>query len=97
MDDHKRWKAAKYDERTIQKIRKMTDRNDHTKAYIEGCKMIGARQLGKKFELLEQLQKLEGHLPGPLSQYRYSLYQDMMKEAERSLDPEEYKEFYGSF
>jgi len=95
--EHKTWKAARYDERTIEKIRKMTKRNDHNNAYIEGCKMIGARQLGKKFELVEGLNRLEGHLPHQLSEYRYSLYQDMMKAAERSLSPDEYKEFYRSF
>lgn len=96
--DQEIWKvASKLNPGIISKIKRMTDRNHHSEALIEGAKMLGYSHLAKKLELIGELHKLEGHLPRPLGDYQYSLYKDMMKAAERDLTPEEFTVFNGAY
>lgn len=90
-------KTAAFDPNTIKAIRRLTQRNDHTRAYIEGSKMLGLSQLMKKFTLVKQLEELEQHLPSGLGNYRYTLYEDLMSTAKSMLSEDEYQQFYMSF
>ena len=94
--DRSKTAAGKFDPAVVKQMKKLTDSNHHDEAYIAGAKMLGATQLAKKFELVAELAKLEGHLPGDLSKYRYSLYEQLKKHAEQTLAPEEFKQFYGA-
>lgn len=89
--------SKKLDEKDIADLNSMTGRNDHTTAYIKGSELIGATHTAKKLELVAKLLKLEGYLPADLSKYQYRLYQEMLKEAKRTLSPEGYDEFYSCF
>lgn len=98
--DHSLWKEASINDSvlmSIDKIRSMTRRNNHSEAYAAGAEALGARKLAKQFELLAQLRDLEGHMPRTLGDYQYQLYQDMMTYAKRVLDEDTYDQFYGSF
>jgi hypothetical protein len=81
----------------IDKLKKLTEQNDHDAAYILGAKSLGLTHLAKKFELIKSLADLEGHLPHGLSEYRYGVYKEMMKAAEQHLPADEYQAFYHSF
>jgi hypothetical protein len=95
--NHQMWKTGRFDPKTIEKIRHLTDVNDHSAAKVLGAWMLGDRKLIKKMELVQELHKLEGHLPGHLYKYSYELYQEMMDKAERSLKPEEFEAFRSVF
>ena len=90
-------RTAAFDAAKVKQMAKMVQENNHQEAYVMGAKMLGATQLAKKLELVVQLHKLEGHLPRPLSDYSYSLYQEMMKHAKQTLDPQEYEQFHAAF
>ena len=96
-DYSRKGKTAAFDSAKVKQIARMVQENNHQEAYAMGAKMLGATELAKKFELITQLLKLEGHLPRPLGDYSYSLYKDMMKHAEQTLDPKEYEQFHAAF
>jgi hypothetical protein len=81
----------------IEKLKRLTDDNNHSEALILGAKSLGLSHVVKKLELVKALQDLEGHLPHGLSDYRYGLYNEVMKHAKQTLSPEEYEEFHGCF
>jgi hypothetical protein len=89
--------SVTFDPEVAEKIKKLTARNDATKAYILGCKMLGATPLVKKLELVSKIQDLEGYLPSGLNTYRYSIYQEMLEIAKGRLTPDEYDQFYKLF
>ena len=89
--------AVGFNTATIKRIARMTDRNDHTRAYIAGAKMLGLKALAAAFERVSRAQEREGYLPHGLSEERYGLYKQMMAEAERRLTPEEFKSFHSAF
>jgi hypothetical protein len=78
-------------------IARLTDRNDHNTAMMEGAKLLGLKSLAKKLELIGKLHILEGHMPGSLLTYRRSLYDELMAVAKKKLSPKNYDAFYGSF
>jgi hypothetical protein len=95
--DHSIWKEAHFDLVVVDHIKKMTARNLHSEALVLGAKMFGAKELEKKAKLVLELIKLEGHMPKPLGEYNYSLYQQMMEYAKRVLAPEEFDQFHRAF
>jgi len=95
--DYSRTKTADFDPMKVKQIAKMVQQNNHQEAYAMGAKMLGATHLAKKFELIVQLHKLEGHMPKGLNDYSYSLYQEMMKHAQQTLEPAEYEQFHAAF
>ena len=86
-----------FDLNKVKKIQQMTDRNDHQNAYVEGAKLLGAKHLEKKFKLVADLYKLEGHMPSGLRDYSYSLYKDLMTFAQQQLPPSDYELFSSAF
>lgn len=82
---------------TVRKIARLTQNNDVVGALVEGTKMLGLSELQQKVALVGKLQDLEGELPPGLSEYRYGLYQTMMRHAKQVLTAEEYNQFYKAF
>jgi hypothetical protein len=81
----------------IQDIERLVDGNHHTEAYALAAKKLGAKALAKKFELVQELQKIEGNIPSDLRKYRDSLYDVLMGEAKRLLSDDDYEEFHSAF
>jgi len=86
---------SKFNAATVQKITNLKDKNHHTEAYLLGAKMMGYTELAKKFDLINQLVKLEGH--NPIRTYEYELYQALLASAKTELSPKEYLQFYSAF
>ena len=84
-------------EMAIAKIAKMTDRNDHVGALIEGAKFLKHKKLVKFFEGCQAIQDAMGHQPTELRDLRYQGYEELMKYAKSKLSAEEYKAFHGAF
>jgi hypothetical protein len=56
---------------------KLTDRNDHGAARLLAAKLAGDKRLIKIVQAINIIIDLEGH--NPISQYAYSVYQNIMK------------------
>lgn len=82
---------------TIDRIRRMTDRNAHSEALVLGAELLGAKALKDKLQLVAKLHDLEGSMPPQLKGYRDYLYDSMMTWAKKKLSTDEYKSFYGAF
>jgi|ETNmetMinimDraft_4_1059912.scaffolds.fasta_scaffold11647_2 hypothetical protein len=54
----------------IEKIRLLTDRNNHTVARLELAKMVGSKQHVKFYSAIVDIQDVVGHLPMGLSRVR---------------------------
>jgi hypothetical protein len=89
--------AKNLNPKVIERLRRMTHGNNVSEAYVVGAEAIGAKHLAEKFKLIQQLVKLEGHKPAGLNDYQYGLYQEMMRQAKRTLDEAGFQEFYQSF
>jgi hypothetical protein len=81
----------------VRRIARMVQRNDHTRAYIAGAKLLGADALAEQFREIDRTQEAEGFLPHALGEHRYALYQEMMALAKQQLTPAEYAQFYRAF
>lgn len=81
----------------VEKIRGMTQRNDHSNAYVEGAKLLGAKHLEKKFKLVADLVDLERSMPRDLGNYQYALYRDLLAFAKQELPSSDYDLFYRAF
>jgi hypothetical protein len=99
MMDHTIWKAARaeLDPIVLDKIKRLTDRNHHGEALIEGAKMLGLRRTIQKLELLGKLKDLESNSTHHLQEYQYQLYEEVMRFAKQQLSREDYDEFYGAY
>jgi hypothetical protein len=75
----------------------MTQENDHIRALKTGAEMLSHRGLLQKLELLEELYELEGSLPAGLSNYKDSLYQELMRFAKQQMNEKEYNAFYNAY
>lgn len=80
----------------LARLKGLTSRNNHSAALVLAAKMLGLTAMMRKFELVDQLIKLEGHKPKNLSDYSYALYEQLIEQAKRSLSPEDYEQFYRS-
>lgn len=81
MDDL-RWKVASKDDEVqaiLPKLKRLTSGNHHNEAYLLAAKTLGAKKLEQKFQAIEKLMDLDGHLDSNLSKYSYSTYQDLME------------------
>lgn len=81
----------------LDQLKELTNRNYHAEALVLGAKLLGARALGKKLDLVRQLRDLEGFMPPGLGKYRDTLLDALMEHAKRSLSEEDYQAFYGCF
>lgn len=59
------------------KIAKHTADNNNTKGYAIAAEIAGATKIVKILENIDKIQKLEGHMPHDLMNYRNSLYQQI--------------------
>ena len=66
-------------EEFVEELSDMTDKNYHTEALILVSEYYGLKKYVKILEKILEIQDIEGYLPGDLSQYKYSLYQEIMK------------------
>ena len=62
----------------IEKIRLLTDRNNHTMARYELAKMVGSKQHMKFYQGIIDIQDVVGHLPKGLSDVRNDMEKPFM-------------------
>ena len=79
------------------KLAKLTDRNDHNGALLEGAKIIKAKRLANIMKSIIAIHKEEGSMPVELMRYRDSISRRLMHLAKKKLSPEDYTQFHGAF
>lgn len=84
MDSYKQmWESQNLEEKKefkqsdIDKVAKLTDRNEHTKSLIHIAKVMGDKRSFKKLELIDKLHNEYGHLHSGLKSMRDEVYQDL--------------------
>ena len=83
----------------VRRVARMVDNNEHGGAYVECCTLLvgkGAEDIREKLILINYKHQSMGYLSGDLSSERYTLYQKMLKCAEKQLTTEQYDRLYGS-
>ena len=74
LDEKKEFKQS-----DIDKVAKLTDRNEHTKSLIHIAKSMGDRKSLKKLELIDKMHDEYGHMPKGLMDMRNEVYDDLKK------------------
>ena len=77
----------------IDKVAKLTDRNEHTKSLIHIAKSMGDRGAVKKLELIDKMHNEYGHMPKGLMDMRNEVYDDLKKGMEKYSNG---KDMYGA-
>jgi len=83
--------------KSIEKIAKLTDSNNHTEAALELAKLIGNKKWIKVLESIDDIQDAVGHLPSEIGQYRNSVLTQLFTEAEKKFDKITYNELRQAF
>jgi len=90
MDSYKKmWESENLEEKKefkqsdIDKVEKLTDRNEHTKSLIHIAKSMGDKKSLKKLELIDKMHNEYGHMPKGLMDMRNEVYDDMKKDMEK--------------
>lgn len=85
--------------KTVQKIAKMTDQNDHTNALAMGLELMGLDPEAMRAQkLARKIEKAGGYSPGDAMAKEYKkLYDTLMYFAKDELSPEDYKKLHGAF
>ena len=74
LDEKKEFKQS-----DIDKVAKLTDRNEHTKSLMHIAKSMGDRKSLKKLELIDKMHDEYGHMPKGLMDMRNEVYDDLKK------------------
>ena len=78
----------------IEIVGDLTHDNDHTNAYATIANFFGFKALTKLFELIMEIQEVEGSLPSEISKYRYELYQLLMTSVKREAGKDVYERIH---
>lgn len=81
----------------MNKIRELTDVNDHGSAYFLAAQMLGSNHLMGVFSKINEQHRRLGYLPPNLCDDRYAAYQELMSLAKRRMSAVEYSAFYKCF
>ena len=86
-------------DKTVKKLAKMTDNNDHTSALAVGLALLGDKAKAQQAKnLSKKIDKAGGYSPGdPMDKEHKKLYKSMMDKAKADLSSSDYTKFYGSF
>ena len=84
-------------EKTLVELAELTDKNDHTGAYILGSNLLNLPSLEKEFIKILEFREMYNGLDYETSSYQYISYKKMMVHAKEQLSDSDYKKFYGCF
>jgi len=100
MDSYRKmWESQNLEEKKefkqsdIDKVAKLTDRNEHTKSLIHIAKTMGDKNSFKKLQLIDKMHNEYGHMPKGLMDMRNEVYDDLKKGMEKYSNG---KDMYGA-
>ena len=100
MDSYRKmWESENLEEKKefkqsdIDKVAKLTDRNEHTKSLIHIAKTMGDKNSFKELQLIDKMHNEYGHMPKGLMDMRNEVYDDLKKGMEKYSNG---KDMYGA-
>ena len=81
----------------IEKVAKLTDRNDHTGAVIELATFLNNTKAVKLIQAIETIHTIEGSMPSEISKYRDNILKDLMNKFKSKYGSDAAKEVNGAF
>ena len=75
--------AKSFNQKDIDIVAKLTDRNEHTLSLMHIAKVVGDRKAGKKLEMISKLHMEYGHLPQGLEMLRNEIYDSLKKQMKK--------------
>jgi len=84
-------------EKEMAKVARATKLNQHTLAVKIAADVLGVKKVSKIAEHIKEIEKLEGHLPAPLAEYRSYLSDGLRKYAKQELSGEALEMFKSGF
>ena len=82
------------DPKIIQKIAKLTDRNDHNESLLILAKELKDKQAVKLLGSIKDMHKVYGHMPQELIGLRNAIYDNLMRQSKDKFD--NHKDIYGA-
>ena len=87
--------AKELDQKVIDKIAQMTDKNDHNASVLLLARMMREKRVEKMMLLLIQMHKENGSMSSDMIAVRTGMYQELMKKAKRQYS--NYNDLYKAF
>ena len=87
--------AKELDQKVIDKIAQMTDKNDHNASVLLLARMMREKRVEKMMNLLIQMHKENGSMSSDMIAIRTGMYQELMKKAKRQYS--NYNDLYKAF
>ena len=87
--------AKELDQKVIDKIAQMTDKNDHNASVLLLARMMREKRVEKMMNLLIQMHKENGSMSSDMIAVRTGMYQELMKKAKRQYS--NYNDLYKAF
>ena len=87
--------AKELDQKVIDKIAQMTDKNDHNASVILLARMMKEMKVVKMMELLVKMHKENGSMTSDMMAIRKGMYDELMKKAKRQYS--NFKDVYNAF
>ena len=82
-----------FQQKDIDIVAKLTDRNEHTLSLMHIAKVVGDRKAGNILELIYKMHNEFGHMPKDLMNMRNDVYDDLKKKMKRY---DNYDDMYGA-
>ena len=87
--------AKELDQKVIDKIAQMTDKNDHNASVLLLARMMREKRVEKMMNLLIQMHKENGSMSSDMIAIRTGMYQELMKKAKKQYS--NYNDLYKAF
>jgi predicted phosphatase len=81
----------------VDKIVKLTDRNDHTGSIIELATFLNDTKAIKLLQSIQTIHKIEGSIPSEISKYRDNILKGLMVNVKSKLGSDVAKAINGAF
>ena len=81
----------------VDKIAKLTDKNDHTGSVIELATFLNDTKAVKKLQAIETIHTIEGSMPSEISKYRDNILKDLMNKFKSKYGQDAFNKLNGAF
>ena len=81
----------------VDKITKLTDRNDHTGSVLELATFLHDTKAVKLLQAVQQIHNVEGSIPSEISKYRENILKGLMDKVKSKYGPDAVKQVDSAF
>jgi hypothetical protein len=81
----------------VDKIAKLTDRNDHTGSVLELATFLNDTKSVKLLQAVQQIHNIEGSIPSEISKYRDNILKDLMNKIKSKYGSDAAKKVNSAF